>query len=307
MNIIVCFRQDVRISPVQAYPHSYVKELKKLGHNVKTVGEGHDFKDLYQYMLLSSRPYDLVLEIDNGRNTNGSLSFQVPDLQKENLRSFQTAVIFIDSHGHPDLHKDLAPKYNHVFFAVWDKRDLFKDHISAHWCPNITDFEWFGRDKFQEELVFDFGFFGSKKGLIRAEPLLRIGERRGWQVNVREVVKPRRHRWPETGRVMSRCHVLFNRGQKHDGPNQRVMESMACGRPFLNDLDSRSGMDCLFKNGIHYLGYDPNNESDLEEKMEFLLNNPVVALDMAERAYQEVLTKHTAKNRVQQILEVVCK
>lgn len=309
MNIIIVFRQDIRVSPVEAYAHSFVRAFQKLGHHVRVVGEGQDLTDLHTFIYLQSCTFDLILEIDNGRNEAGELPFQVPNLDFSkygSVRGTQKAVVLIDSHGHADLHKSIAPKYDHVFFAVWDKRDIFVGHPSSHWCPNITDLEWFGRDKFKdEEIKYDFGFFGSRKGLSRADLLKDICKNNGWTYDIREVVKPRRHRWPATGRAMAGCRYLFNRGQKHDGPNQRVMESMAMGRPLLNDLDPRSGMQQLFTDGAHYIGYDPSSPLDLEEKMEWLITHPDTAFVKAERAYKEVRDKHQAINRVQQILEVV--
>lgn len=244
--------------------------------------------------------FDLILEIESGRNPDGSFSYLVPDYSRTLP---PTAVWFIDSHGNPTLHKRLAPAYDHVFFAVWNKRDLFADHRSAHWCPNATDLDHFYPD-YNRPIEFDFGFFGSKGGLARANPLLEICEEQGWSYDIRQVGKVYRHRWPYTCEAMQACRNLFNHGQKHDGPNQRVIESMAVKRPLITDIDPNSGMCKLFDPGKHFIPYD-TNYWDLESKLKWAMLYPDKAEEIADEAYKLVCEKHTITNRVDQMLEVI--
>lgn len=296
MRVGVVFRQDIRNdAPVLCYARSYVEAFTAMGHDVFTAGEGHP-----KALVEELPPVDLIVEIENGRNEAGELRFQVPLMDRTGV---ETAVVLIDSHGHPDHHAAVARGYDHVFFAVWARRDLFQGHASAHWCPNATDWKWFGRENFTEiPKVVDFGFFGSRRGLSRADDLVEICRRRGWSYDVREVVKSRRNRWPTTGNAMSACKILYNKGQKHDGPNQRVMESMAMGAPLLNDIDGRSGMDKLFEQGVHYVPYDV---SCLEKNMEYLMENAEDAARIAAAGCEEVRQKHQVRNRAEQILEVI--
>ena len=245
--------------------------------------------------------YDGIIEIECGRQKDGTFCYQVPLWTEESMPP--TAVWFIDSHGNPTLHKRLAPAYDHVFYAVHSKRDLFEKHPSAHWCPNATDIKWFGRSQFQStnpSPKYDFGFFGSKMGLARADQMKAICEANGWSYDIRQVNGVYKHRWPHTGEAMARCKVLFNMGQKHDGPNQRVMESMAVGRPLLNDLDDEDGMNMIFENGVHFLGYTPDT---LETTMKYAM----VAdhTEMVRAAYNEVAHKHTIFQRAKKIVEVL--
>lgn len=311
MRVAVVYRQDIRNEkPVPCYAASYAREFAYRGHNVVAIGEGHEIKHLD---AAPDRDWDLIVEIENGRNAEGQLRFQVPEIDWPAIPP--TAVVLIDSHGHPDLHQAVARSYEHVFFAVWDKRDLYAKHASAHWCPNATDLKWFDRTMKTEmdamlrweniTTSFDFGFFGSKMGLERANTLVEICKQRGWKCDVREVVKAHRHRWPSTAMAMAACRFLFNQGQKHDGPNQRVMESMAMCRPLITDLDERDGMSQLFEVGKHFLGYHKGVAGELEEMMGYLYDNPAIGQEMAERAYQEVCEKHLIGDRVDQILGVV--
>lgn len=298
-RIAVIFRQDVRNEqPVACYARSYAEAFQKMGHLVDCVGEGHRLLTLNE---LEEKP-DLIVEIENGRNAAGQLTFQVPQLDWKAIPP--TAVILVDSHGHPDLHQAIVNSYEHVFFAVWARRDLFAKHRSAHWCPNATDLKWFNpwTEPTQAEAI-DYGFFGSKMGLERANEMIEICYAKGWSYDVREVVKAHRHRWPLTAQAMATCRFLFNQGQKHDGPNQRVLESMAMCRPLITDLDDTDGMAKLFKNCTHFIGYHKGSRGELEEAMEWV-RDPRLSQPMAQLAFKEVHDKHLVEHRARQILEV---
>jgi hypothetical protein len=303
MRICLAFRQDVRLDgPVECYARSALESLEK-EHEVVAVGEGHKIASINE---LVQTDYDCLIEIENGRNSKGDLAFQ----QFDHPWSIPSAVWLIDSHGHPDWHKKVARKYDHVFFAVWARRELFTKHSSAHWCPNATDFKWF--NEFDDNLLgdvepeTDFGFFGSKGGLNRADPLKEICIKNGWSYDIRQVTKPHKHKWPQCARAMATCHNLFNHGQKHDGPNQRVMESMAMHRPLLTDsTDETDGMDALFEEGRHYIGYGSYDYEDLEEKCKWVMQHPELAYRIAASAYWEVKEHHQVSNRMAQIMEVL--
>lgn len=296
MRVAVVFRADFRDgNPVPCYAWSYVDALSAMGHEVWVAGEGHPCSDIGGFPTP-----DLLLEIENGRNDSGELRFQ----HAERRWPVQSAILLIDSHGHPDLHAEIAKKYHHVFFAVWSKRDLFAGHPSAHWCPNATDLKWFGTpEQLATEPTVDVGFFGSKRGLSRASELVAICKANGWTYDVRQVASNRNpERWPATGNAMARCRVLFNRGQKHDGPNQRVMESMAMGRPLVTDRDERDGMSKLF-GPEHYLRYE--SRIDLIGSLRVALTNQAYAQGLIDCARREIESKHLIKHRAQQILETV--
>jgi hypothetical protein len=298
MRIAVVFRKDVvNGCTVPCYAMSYVEAFREMGHEVEQINPGRECT------IFGEAP-DLWLEIENGRNELGELVFWCQQVQTFG-HTGKRAVLLIDSHGHPDLHTEVAKSYDHVFFAVWARRDLFAGHPSAHWCPNATDLKWFGAERFSHITPeVDVGFFGSKKGLSRADDLVRICKANGWTYDVRQVASNRNpNRWPATGEAMARCRVLFNRGQKHDGPNQRVMESMAMGRPLVCDYDPSDGTRKLFEHAQHYISYVPSM-TDLENSLSHALLGKYG--DIGERARAEVEDKHTIKHRAQQILEVVC-
>lgn len=287
-RVDTCSKDGVA-SPVETYARCVDRAFRALGHETTNVCPD---------VLWCPQDFDAYLELDNGRGPDGELGF---GKHKGDL-SLPTAIWLVDSHGHADLHRALAPYYDHVFFAVWDKRDLFTGHKSAHWCPNATDPQFFypivGDPK------FDFGFFGSKGGLGRADKMIEICTKNGWSADVRQINGAFKHKWPYTCEAMNNCKVLFNHGQKHDGPNLRVLEAMAVGRPLISDLEPRSGMSKLFTEGEHYLSYESYTYAGLESVMGEALRSPTRAAAMADNARKLVLEKHLIKNRVEQMLEV---
>jgi hypothetical protein len=299
MKILVAHKTNIISgNPVETYSRSMVRTLRELGHEVIETAKV-PLKNPEAY-----KNFDLLLDVDCGRDEKGELHWHG---EKEKPPHIKSAVYFIDSHGYPGFHRRLAPHYDHVFFAVWDKRDLFTKHPSAHWSPNFTDLKWFDGDKYsKKEAALDFGFFGSKHGLSRAIPLIRIANDNQWTHDVRQISADGKHRWPETGRAMSRCKILFNHGQKHDGPNLRVMESMAMLRPLITDWEARSGMDKLFKPWTHYVPYESYSYKGLGQAMDWLMSFPNEREKIAEQAYGEVTSKHLVQHRIDQILEVVC-
>jgi hypothetical protein len=275
-----------------------------VGHEVLAVGEGQVNKNVADLSDLVIGLYDLFLDLDCGRNKNGNLHFQMENLEKSRRKLIPRAVWFIDSHGYPSLHRRLAKKYNHVFFAVWAKRDLFVNLSSANWCPNASDsryFTDFSNVSFSNR-DFIIGFFGSKGGLDRTNDLRAVCHRHGYSYDIREIGRTHGHRWPETADHMANCKILFNKGQKHDGPNQRVIESMLVNRPLITDRDKRDGMSKLFKEGDHYLGYESDGE--LAEQIRWCLENKTLARSMALRAYKVAKEFHQIKHRAESILEI---
>lgn len=299
MRVMVAHNgQYLANQPIETYARSMIRVLRSLGHEVLEAPKAPLTKpDAYHQV-------DFLLDIDCGRDSSGQLRWHGETVKPP----CKSAVYFIDSHGYPTEHKRLAPRYDHVFFAVWDKRDLFASHPSAHWCPNFTDLHWFNGasyDYYTHSSRYDFGFFGSKGGLGRAKPLIEIANDNGWTHDVRQVSKQGKHRWPYLAEAMARCRVLFNHGQKHDGPNLRVMESMAMRRPLITDLEDRSGMSRLFTPFVHYAPIASYTYKGLGARMIDVMKAPEEAERMAQRAYDEVVAKHLVQNRIEQILEVV--
>jgi glycosyltransferase involved in cell wall biosynthesis len=288
-------RNTYKGKEIITYTHSIARELRIKGHEVIECSK--DRLPVEHY-----KQYDLLLDIDCGRDLDQSYKFHLWDSPVP----CKSAVILVDTHGKPDEHQRLSRHADHVFFAVWDKRDLFSDHKSAHWLPNFTDLKHFNSAEHQNsQKIFDFCFFGSKGGLDRADMLKAICEVKNWKYDIDEVGRKGKHRWPRTAERMAACRFAFNHGQKHDGPNLRVMESMAMGLPLICDQDKRDGKGYLFEPWQHYIPYEAYTYDGLEQRMQWCIDNPEKAAKIAEQAYKEVCNNHLAVHRVEKILEVV--
>lgn len=295
-NILVrLIQHEYKGEIVKSYAHSFVETLQAQGFNVTLCGKGTDTS--YETQLLTFE-HDFFIDLDCGRDREGNLHFL------HEKCPLPAAVIFTDSHGNPTLHKRAAKNYDHVFFAVWDKRQLFENHPSAHWLPNATDTTWFNPSFKTMHPEYDFGFFGSKGGLHRADPLIEICKRRGWTYNVSQICPPWKHMWPATAEAMGKCRFLFNHGQKHD-LNLRVFESMAMGIPLISDFDIRSGSDKLFEPWTHYIPYTSYTYDGLEYAMEWAMENELETYTIAEEAHKLVASKHLVHHRVEKVLETI--
>jgi len=280
---------------VDTYSGSMVRVLRERGYAVvdvpKNPNQNYD-------------GIDLVIDVDSGRNEKGHLIWQAQD----GRLPVPSAVMFIDSHGYPSLHKRLSVNYDHVFYAVYDKRDLFAKHPSATWLPNFTDSKWFDGVQYAEERGsehYDFSFYGSKGGLNRTDRMVQIANDNNWRVDARQVSPGHKHQWPHTAEAMAQSRNFFNKGQRHDSPNLRVMESMLMMKPLISDQDPRSGMDKLFTPMEHYIPYEYFTYDGLETAMKWVMENPGNAASIAANAYIEVKSKHLVEHRIDQILEVI--
>lgn len=303
-KIILVYRRDLDKEEKVMYNYnlSAHKALLLLDHEVTAVGINQPgYQHINDMSEKELKSHDLLIDLDCGRGSDGRLHFQYHDRKCP----IPSAVRFIDTHGYPSLHRRLAKNYQYVFFAVYRKRDLFSNHGNAYWCPNASDDVWFDYTLYLDHWnrpKIDFGFFGSKGGLDRADELKYLCDGRQYRFDVREVGRTNRQRWPYTQKAMANCKILFNRGQKHDGPNQRVIESMLMGRPLISDRDREDGMKLLFEEGTHFLGYE--SMAELAIQMDWCMTNESLAKSMGRRAYKLCKEKHLIKHRMEQILEV---
>ena len=304
-KIILAYRRKTdEAGEIPTYDTSVFEALLNRGHDVMRVGENQQgYQNVSEIGETEFKSYDLFLDLDCGKNKKGDQHFQYVN----GKAPIPSAVRFIDTHGHPSLHKRMAGNYNHVFFAVWARRDAFASHPSTHWCPNASDDKWFDFELFPTEWRYpkkDIGFYGSKDGLDRADEMRDICNNApsNFAHDIREVGRTDKRRWPRTAEQMANCKMLFNRGQKHDGPNQRVIESMLMCKPLISDRDKADGMGKLFQEGEHFLGYE--SRSQLFDQMRWCKSNEDLANSMAFRAYRLVKEKHLVRHRVDQILDV---
>lgn len=67
-----------------------------------------------------------------------------------------------------------------------------------------------------------------------------------------------------------------------------------------------NGLETLFVDGEHYVGFAPDEVGDALYRYSFLLNDPELASYIADTGQAEVRTRHTALNRAQEFTDFVC-
>jgi glycosyltransferase involved in cell wall biosynthesis len=82
----------------------------------------------------------------------------------------------------------------------------------------------------------------------------------------------------------------------------RPFEIMGCGGLLLQDKVNGDKSNELFQDWKHLVYYDSENPEELLSKIEYLIENPDIAKNIAEQGYKLCHKKHTIECRVQEIL-----
>lgn len=137
--------------------------------------------------------------------------------------------------------------------------------------------------------------------------------------NVDAETMPRRAAFlEEVGKGLPGLHVtrgdyraLFPRGRvllnqcEHGDLNFRVFEAMGCGGCLVTPRIGH-GMEKLFVDGEHLVGYAPDDAGDALYRIRFLLERPELARYIGETALAEVNAKHRAHHRAQEFTDRLC-
>jgi glycosyltransferase involved in cell wall biosynthesis/SAM-dependent methyltransferase len=83
----------------------------------------------------------------------------------------------------------------------------------------------------------------------------------------------------------------------------RPYEIMGCGTLLLQNHVIGDKSNKLFRDWEHLVYYNPENPDDLIEKIEYLLKNPDLAEEIADRGYHLCQEKHTIECRVKELIE----
>ena len=97
--------------------------------------------------------------------------------------------------------------------------------------------------------------------------------------------------------IYNKSHVIVNQAE-HDDLNFRVFEAMGCGGALVTPLIGH-GLEELFINGRHFLGYESGNAGDASAKINRLLEDSKLCQAIAQAGYEEVNARHRAVHRAQ--------
>ena len=105
-------------------------------------------------------------------------------------------------------------------------------------------------------------------------------------------------------RLASESPLIINLPSTTKAQSGRVVEAMAAGCPVLTwELPERPRANALFRDGEELLLFPRDNPAVLAEKIQYLANNPEIALKIADNALEKVRDCHTVEIRVGQILQ----
>lgn len=210
-----------------------------------------------------------------------------------------TAAYFID------VHQDLASRlrlsrfFDVVFVVQKDFVSEFENagHPNVHWMPLACDPEIHCQPN--EVRQFDVGFVG------------KLGLQGTWRHDVLTTVLPRyrtneyRKFYPprDMAEVYGQSKIVFNASINGD-LNMRFFEALASGALLITDR-IKNGLDTLFTEGKHYVGYTTIEEAI--EKIDYYLVNPEERMKIAAAGQKLALDLHTYRHRWTDVAKIAAK
>lgn len=145
----------------------------------------------------------------------------------------------------------------------------------------------------ESKKIYDVGFIGNVlDGDGRQEYLDAINERFNCfistKVGTRGITK-----------ALSQCKVVFNH-IRYEEINIRFFEALASGAQVVSYSPA---LHLYAKEGEHYLTYKTPEEAI--EKIQYLLDNPMIARQMKEKARTHVINNHTYKHRLKEMEDFI--
>lgn len=261
---------------------------------------------------------DLHFWVDWGED---GLPWQAWDIPKDGGKTIYVAS---DTHLGRDYRFDKAKKFDYVFFnqlrAILEYQainrltlteispNLFKDVKSGQvigWLPHAAEPSAYPKIEIIKK--YDVGFVGhvqelpSFNGFSRVEALDRLfKEFPNFYYGSRHPAFPGVNLFEDAAKKFSLSKIVFNISIKDD-INMRVFETLSTGSFLLTNWLPTLGE--LFEEGKHLVTYKTLDE--MIEKAHYYLEHEEEREKIAQAGYEEFISKHTYKHRVEQILSIV--
>ena len=270
LNVAVIFDRSVRADTTGTHCLMALSEICNASHLAPA-----------ELPRVAAGTYDLFVYIDDG------LTYAWP----QHLRP---AVFWaIDTHLQYAAELAKGRSVDLVFTAQRNGALRMRDDgVQAEWLPLAANPHWHRRAS-NEELL-DWSFVGNGvtpervdllNQLAQAFPLHIAGNAYG----------------DDLSKVYSSSRAVVNRSVRDD-VNMRVFEAMACGALLLTDrLSTESGMDLLFAEHEHFLGYSSIDEA--VDQLRWSLEHPDERRVIARRGHSLVHAQHTYRHRMSALLE----
>lgn len=239
--------------------------------------------------------------------------------EKLDLKNFKTCLFLNKEYKNLERKLDFINKneVNHVFtvhhnYKIWNKRCPKTKFYKIPFAYNPEIFKDYGIKK-----EIDIGFTGNlfNKGVYKNTDMM--GENFN---NVRERISKVLKKDD-----LKKYNIFFGGGVYLHGQEygKKIASSKMwictpsaidiIGPRYYEILGSNTLLFCknlpnvydgLFKDGIHYVGFD-DDLSDFEEKMIFYLKNEEERVKISKQGHQLAIEKHTWKHRVDRIYEIL--
>ncbi len=179
------------------------------------------------------------------------------------------------------------------------KHPKIKDRF--HWLPLAADTAYcrnLGLDK-----IYDISFVGTLSNKVRPKRTWILNElSRQFKVKIFDGDGQKNLTPGQVVEIYNKSKIVLNENL-FPGLNLRAFEVMACGACLLTE-EGDGSWSSFFKDWEHLVTYNPANLIDRTEK---LLNDDPLRAQIAEQGMLCVNEKHTIKNRLNYLLEVVKK
>lgn len=271
MLVAIVFDDTLRPETTGGYCYRALKQLVPIEHIRPS-----------QLAQMDRRRFDLFVNIDDG------IKYRLP------MGLHPTVYWAIDTHMDMDWCLEKSRQFDFVFAAQRDGAErLSAAGITASWLPLGCDPEVHGRQ--QVEKLYDLCFIGNLHPGPRADLVSMIQAK-----FERSFVG--QHFFEAMAATYSASRIVFNRSVKND-VNMRVFEALASGSFLLTNDLSTNGQNELFRDGVHLATY--TDAEELFDKIRFYLKHEEVRERIASRGRQEVLARHTYRDRMETILVAV--
>jgi hypothetical protein len=215
------------------------------------------------------------------------------------VENFPCLTVFysVDSHIH-SWHPRYAQAFDVCLHSLLDHRERF---ISANlppervfWSPPFA--KTGDQPDAKQEKIWDCLFVGTvNDNLPRRAAFLRELQKRLPGLCCKR---------GDYRELYPKAHVILNHAERGD-MNFRIFEAMGCGGCLVTPRVGH-GMERLFVDGEHLVGYVPNDVGDALFRIEFLLKNPEVVRHIKVKALAKINEKHRARHRAQAFTDLLC-
>jgi len=301
MKIAMLFANWIKYGEQWSTPMTIVDELTNRGHEVTIYNLYHadgwmsnkeprkysdeGFNKLYQDS--KNNPYDVIMVMDYG-------PWQSFNLNKKN---FPNSILIKECGDEPQaykLHSQTARLFDIVLTPDYRcAQHYIESGINAkfwtHWANDLI-FKEYPDIQPVFDCVTTCGGRGPITEILAKEPSIKFNNERYFYGH-------------DHAQRFNMGKLVFQKSQ-HGEITRRVFEGMACKRAVITDrLAENTLLSSLFKENESIIFYD--SPQDAIEKIKYYSNNEAERNRIAINGYNEVMQKHTTKNRVDQLEQYI--